>query len=138
MAADDGRSACIVERERETEREREREICILIKRLYVYTQGGSEPLPEALLWLLTTGEVPTESQVQGLIADMNKRAPLPVCLADTMHACVCMCAGYMYVYMHRFIYICTHVYIYTSTYMCICICIYIHIYIYIYIYIYVL
>ena len=86
MAADDSRSACIVS-------ERGRERCIHIKCLYIYTQGGSEPLPEALLWLLTTGEVPTESQVQGLIADMNKRAPLPVCLADTMHACRCMRGG---------------------------------------------
>ena len=40
--------------------------------------GGQEPLPEALLWLLMTGEVPTDKQVQGLIADMNARAPLPV------------------------------------------------------------
>ena len=31
------------------------------------------------------GEVPTDSQVQGLIADMNTRAPLPVCV------CVCEC-----------------------------------------------
>ena len=42
-------------------------------------KGGAEPLPEALLWLLMTGDVPSNSQVQGLIADMNKRAPLPVC-----------------------------------------------------------
>ena len=39
--------------------------------------GGQEPLPEGLLWLLMTGEVPTESQVQALIKDMNARAPLP-------------------------------------------------------------
>jgi hypothetical protein len=31
------------------------------------------------------GEVPTDSQVQGLIADMNTRAPLPVCF------CFCFC-----------------------------------------------
>ena len=27
-------------------------------------QGGEEPLPEALLWLLMTGDVPTDSQVK--------------------------------------------------------------------------
>ena len=53
---------------------------VLVLTLVVmrFWQGGSEPLPEALLWLLMTGEVPTQSQVDGLIADMNKRAPLPV------------------------------------------------------------
>lgn len=27
-------------------------------------EGGSEPLPEGLFWLLVTGDVPTEAQVQ--------------------------------------------------------------------------
>jgi hypothetical protein len=27
-------------------------------------QGGEEPLPEALLWLLLTGECPTQNQTQ--------------------------------------------------------------------------
>mmetsp|Transcript_8009 Transcript_8009/g.24077 ORF Transcript_8009/g.24077 Transcript_8009/m.24077 type:complete len:470 (+) Transcript_8009:57-1466(+) len=39
--------------------------------------GGDEPLPEALLWLLLTGDVPTATQTQGLIKDLNKRAELP-------------------------------------------------------------
>jgi len=46
--------------------------------------GGSEPLPEALLWLLMTGEVPSDAQVKGLIADMNKRAPLPDWIEKTV------------------------------------------------------
>lgn len=36
-----------------------------------------EPLPEGLLWLLLTGEVPTEAQVRGLTAEMHDRATLP-------------------------------------------------------------
>ncbi|SCU98938.1 LADA_0H16292g1_1 [Lachancea dasiensis] len=39
--------------------------------------GGSEPLPEALFWLLLTGEVPTESQVKALSADLASRSELP-------------------------------------------------------------
>jgi citrate synthase len=36
-----------------------------------------EPLPEGLLWLLLTGEVPTPAQVQDLTADLHERAQLP-------------------------------------------------------------
>lgn len=36
--------------------------------------GGSEPLPEALLWLLVTGEVPTEAQTRSVSADLAARA----------------------------------------------------------------
>lgn len=39
--------------------------------------GGSEPLPEALLWLLLTGEVPTAAQVEGVKNELNKRAAVP-------------------------------------------------------------
>merc|ERR1719318_488496 len=39
--------------------------------------GGEEPLPEGLFWLLLTGEVPTEEQVQGLSAEWASRAELP-------------------------------------------------------------
>jgi citrate synthase len=47
-------------------------------------KGGQEPLPEALLWLLLTGDVPTQSQTQALIDDMNKRAPLPDWIEQTI------------------------------------------------------
>ncbi|CCH44179.1 citrate synthase [Wickerhamomyces ciferrii] len=40
-------------------------------------EGGSEPLPEALFWLLLTGEVPTESQVKTLSAELAARSQLP-------------------------------------------------------------
>eukprot|EP01112_Ceratiomyxa_fruticulosa_P019608 TRINITY_DN6460_c1_g1_i3.p1 TRINITY_DN6460_c1_g1~~TRINITY_DN6460_c1_g1_i3.p1 ORF type:complete len:437 (-),score=99.74 TRINITY_DN6460_c1_g1_i3:77-1387(-) len=40
-------------------------------------QGGSEPLPEGLLWLLLTGEIPTQQQVADLSADLNRRAAVP-------------------------------------------------------------
>jgi citrate synthase len=40
-------------------------------------KGGSEPLPEALLWLLLTGDVPTDAQVDQLRADLAARAEVP-------------------------------------------------------------
>lgn len=36
--------------------------------------NGTEPLPEAMLWLLLTGDVPTEAQTQALNAELQKRA----------------------------------------------------------------
>lgn len=39
--------------------------------------GGSEPLPEGLFWLLVTGEVPTKAQVKQLSVEWAERAALP-------------------------------------------------------------
>lgn len=39
--------------------------------------GGAEPLPEALFWLLMTGEVPTEAQVKDFSFDLMSRSKLP-------------------------------------------------------------
>lgn len=39
--------------------------------------GSKEPVPEALFWLLLTGEVPTEEQVRALSADLASRSELP-------------------------------------------------------------
>ena len=39
--------------------------------------GGSQPLPEGLLWLLLSGDVPTKSQVEGLSANLRGRSKLP-------------------------------------------------------------
>lgn len=39
--------------------------------------GGQEPLPESTLWLLLTGEVPTEAQVRELSEDLNARSDVP-------------------------------------------------------------
>lgn len=36
-------------------------------------KGGEEPLPEGLLWLLLTGEVPTDAQAQEVSAELAKR-----------------------------------------------------------------
>lgn len=36
-----------------------------------------EPLPEGLLWLLLTGEIPTTNQVRALTAEMHDRASIP-------------------------------------------------------------
>ena len=38
---------------------------------------GSEPLPEALLWLLLTGEIPTEAQTEAVRADLAARVNVP-------------------------------------------------------------
>ena len=38
---------------------------------------GDEPGPEALLWLLLTGELPTASQVSALTEELHSRAKLP-------------------------------------------------------------
>lgn len=46
------------------------------KRLPAF-EGGEEPLPEALWYLLLTGEVPTSDQVKEISQDLNSRARLP-------------------------------------------------------------
>jgi citrate synthase len=44
---------------------------------YTGKEGQGEPLPEALLWLLLTGEVPTVEQTKGLTNELHSRAKLP-------------------------------------------------------------
>lgn len=39
--------------------------------------GGAEPLPEGLFWLLMTGDVPTDAQVEALSKEWADRATLP-------------------------------------------------------------
>lgn len=39
--------------------------------------SGEEPLPEGLLWLLLTGEVPSQAQVQEITADLKARSEVP-------------------------------------------------------------
>eukprot|EP00929_Paragymnodinium_shiwhaense_P119747 TRINITY_DN9164_c0_g1_i1.p1 TRINITY_DN9164_c0_g1~~TRINITY_DN9164_c0_g1_i1.p1 ORF type:complete len:295 (-),score=66.70 TRINITY_DN9164_c0_g1_i1:478-1305(-) len=39
--------------------------------------GDGEPLPEALTWLLLTGEVPTKAQCDALTAEFHARSKLP-------------------------------------------------------------
>ncbi|KAI5281183.1 hypothetical protein KEM52_003968, partial [Ascosphaera acerosa] len=40
-------------------------------------QGGAEMLPEAMLWLLLTGAVPSTAQVRALSAELARRSTLP-------------------------------------------------------------
>lgn len=39
--------------------------------------GGEEPLPEGLFWLLCTGDVPTKAQVKAISQEWANRAALP-------------------------------------------------------------
>jgi len=48
--------------------------------------GGEEPLPEGLLWLLLTGDIPTTEQVNALTADLHSRAKLPAHVEDMIRA----------------------------------------------------
>lgn len=40
-------------------------------------KNSQEPLPEALIWYLFTGEIPNQSQVESMINEVNKRSSLP-------------------------------------------------------------
>ena len=40
-------------------------------------KGGKEPLPEGLFWLLLTGEVPTDEQVDWLNDEWTRRSTIP-------------------------------------------------------------
>lgn len=41
------------------------------------TPGDGEPLPEALMWLLLTSEIPTKAQTDSLTQELRSRATLP-------------------------------------------------------------
>jgi len=49
--------------------------------------GGNEPLPEALFWLLVTGEVPTQEQVTALSKDWAARAAIPQFVEEILDRC---------------------------------------------------
>ncbi|TFY54046.1 hypothetical protein EVJ58_g9092 [Rhodofomes roseus] len=49
--------------------------------------GGQEPLPEALFWLLLTGEVPTQEQTDALSREWAARAELPAFVEDLIDRC---------------------------------------------------
>lgn len=48
--------------------------------------SGTEPLPEGLFWLMLTGEVPTQEQVDWLTAEWRKRASVPQHVFDALDA----------------------------------------------------
>uniref|UniRef100_A0A3Q2SXI2 Citrate synthase n=1 Tax=Fundulus heteroclitus TaxID=8078 RepID=A0A3Q2SXI2_FUNHE len=47
------------------------------QKLLPKAPGGEEPLPEGLFWLLITGQIPTEEQVNWVSKEWAKRAALP-------------------------------------------------------------
>ncbi|PNF41146.1 putative citrate synthase 1, mitochondrial [Cryptotermes secundus] len=47
------------------------------QKLLPKAKGGSEPLPEGLFWLLITGDIPNEAQVQAVSKEWATRASLP-------------------------------------------------------------
>eukprot|EP01027_Heterolobosea_sp_BB2_P022146 GEZU01032583.1.p1 GENE.GEZU01032583.1~~GEZU01032583.1.p1 ORF type:complete len:477 (+),score=230.57 GEZU01032583.1:64-1494(+) len=47
-------------------------------------KGGAEPLPEGILWLLMTGEIPTTEQVNALTADLHARSKVPKNVVETI------------------------------------------------------
>ncbi|XP_039266621.1 citrate synthase, mitochondrial-like [Styela clava] len=47
------------------------------QKLLPKAEGGNEPLPESLFWLLVTGEIPTKEQANALSREWAKRAELP-------------------------------------------------------------
>lgn len=46
--------------------------------------GGAEPLPEGLFWLMLTGEMPTVADVRDLSADWRSRAKVPAHVFKTL------------------------------------------------------
>lgn len=50
-------------------------------------EGGSEPLPEGLFWLLLTGEVPSAQQVRDLSAEWAARSDLPKFVEELIDRC---------------------------------------------------
>jgi len=47
------------------------------QELLPHAEGGEEPLPEGLFWLLCTGEIPTQEQVAALSSEWAARADIP-------------------------------------------------------------
>lgn len=47
-----------------------------IRKALPTAEGGSEPLPEGLLWLLLTGEIPTKDQVKSVSRELAQHADL--------------------------------------------------------------
>lgn len=52
------------------------------QKLLPKADDGAQPLPEGLLWLLLTGDIPTRDQVRTLSYDLAKRAQVPDFIYD--------------------------------------------------------
>jgi citrate synthase len=57
------------------------------QKLLPKAPGGAEPLPEALFWLLITGEIPTQDQVTELSKDWAARAAIPEFVEELLDRC---------------------------------------------------
>lgn len=47
-----------------------------LKELLQKAPGGEEPLPEALFWLLTTGEIPTDKNFESISSEFKTRGEI--------------------------------------------------------------
>ncbi|GMH38747.1 hypothetical protein BSKO_06631 [Bryopsis sp. KO-2023] len=57
----------------------------LQKKLPTVVKGG-EPLPEGLLWLLLTGDIPTDAQVAALSGELKSRSKMPAHILKVLEA----------------------------------------------------
>jgi len=57
-----------------------------LQKVLPAAHNGGEPLPEGLLWLLLTGEVPTKDQVRSLTDELHSRARLPPHVIEAINA----------------------------------------------------
>jgi len=58
----------------------------LRERLPKASGGGDEPLPEGIMWLMLTGEIPSDAQVRGLTEELASRAEVPRAVFDVLDA----------------------------------------------------
>jgi len=49
-------------------------------------QGASQMLPESMMWLIMTGEVPTEKQIRALSTDLARQSALPAHVDDLIRS----------------------------------------------------
>ncbi len=57
-----------------------------LKELLPRIPDGREPLPEGLFWLMMTGEIPTQAEVDWLTAEWRKRSEVPQHVFHTLDA----------------------------------------------------
>lgn len=55
-----------------------------IKELLPKFQGGKEPMPEGLFWLMLLGEIPTQEEAEWLSKEWTKRSVIPQHVFDTL------------------------------------------------------
>ena len=49
---------------------------------------GGEPIPEGILWLLMTGDIPTKEQTSQLTAELTARSAVPDNVMNMIKRCV--------------------------------------------------